>query len=639
MRLPVFTMPFEPMTIEHLGLRLYSTLPPVLAELVSNAYDAESPKVEVILPTDEITPDSEVIVRDFGHGMDASEIQTEYLPIGRNRRGDESRNTMSKNGKVRVTGRKGLGKLSSFGIADELEARSVKCLTAVTLRLNFSEMRSWAEEHPGRPYEPTVIPQRTGSTSDCDGVEVTLRKLHRTNRISPEVVRRGLASRLAMIGRNFQVCVNGVPVGPGDRMNRSECATGFSWDVQDLPHGASLAPSFHLRGWIGFLGASSQDKRGVDIFANSKAVELGSYFHYPSTHAQFARAHLVGEIHADFLDSPDADLIATARNSVVWESPEGQLLQDWGQQTLKWTFQRWVELRREAKEDTITTAAGFDKWLDTRQPGEQRAAKRMIKILVEDENLDPESARPLLEIIKSSVETVAFLELIDRIETETPTAATLLRLFEEWRVIEAREHLRLADGRRSAIDHLEKFIQEGALEVQQLQPLLVKNLWLINSAWTEADVQATYTQLLKKNCKEPKTFPEEDRRLDIIGVTESGRMTVVELKRPQKTLSRDDLDQIEDYVDWARSNIIGTDPVSPKYVEGFLIVGKLSNRSDVQTKMSRLARDDIRVATFRDLYAASRRYYDEVERHLEKIAPEYTRTKRKVGGHPKSEPE
>ena len=34
-------MSFEPMTIEHLGLRLYSTLPPVLSELVSNSHDAE----------------------------------------------------------------------------------------------------------------------------------------------------------------------------------------------------------------------------------------------------------------------------------------------------------------------------------------------------------------------------------------------------------------------------------------------------------------------------------------------------------------------------------------------------------------------------------------------------------------------
>lgn len=64
-----YTMPFEPSTVDHLGLRLYSTLPPVIGELVSNAYDAESAKVEVTLPVGPITPASEVIVRDYGHGL------------------------------------------------------------------------------------------------------------------------------------------------------------------------------------------------------------------------------------------------------------------------------------------------------------------------------------------------------------------------------------------------------------------------------------------------------------------------------------------------------------------------------------------------------------------------------------------
>ena len=33
---------FEPKTIEHLGVKMYSTLPPALAELISNAYDADA---------------------------------------------------------------------------------------------------------------------------------------------------------------------------------------------------------------------------------------------------------------------------------------------------------------------------------------------------------------------------------------------------------------------------------------------------------------------------------------------------------------------------------------------------------------------------------------------------------------------
>ncbi|MDQ3621653.1 MAG: ATP-binding protein, partial [Verrucomicrobiota bacterium] len=68
-------MPFDPATVDDLGLRLYSTLPPVISELVSNAYDAESPRVEITLPEGPITSSSEVIVHDYGHGLNAREVQ------------------------------------------------------------------------------------------------------------------------------------------------------------------------------------------------------------------------------------------------------------------------------------------------------------------------------------------------------------------------------------------------------------------------------------------------------------------------------------------------------------------------------------------------------------------------------------
>lgn len=38
---------FDPKTIEHLGVKMYATLPPALAELISNAYDADSANVVV----------------------------------------------------------------------------------------------------------------------------------------------------------------------------------------------------------------------------------------------------------------------------------------------------------------------------------------------------------------------------------------------------------------------------------------------------------------------------------------------------------------------------------------------------------------------------------------------------------------
>lgn len=127
-RLPEkFTMPFEPTTIEHLGLKLYTYLPPVIGELVSNAWDADAEKVEITLPKGGLTKDAEVIVRDYGtySGMDAKSLQKEYLPIGRNRRKESGRDTTVKKGRP-LMGCKGIGKLSAFGVASELEIRTVK---------------------------------------------------------------------------------------------------------------------------------------------------------------------------------------------------------------------------------------------------------------------------------------------------------------------------------------------------------------------------------------------------------------------------------------------------------------------------------------------------------------------------------
>lgn len=107
-------------------------------------------------------------------------------------------------------------------------------------------------------------------------------------------------------------------------------------------------------------------------------------------------------------------------------------------------------------------------------------------------------------------------------------------------------------------------------------------------------------------------------------------MTVVEIKRPEKTLSREDLDQIAEYVDWARTNICGSGPESPKYINGLLLVGKLSQKSEHREAMRRLQGDDIRVEPYDDLISRSREYYNTVEKVLQKIAPEYSRSKRRA---------
>jgi hypothetical protein len=627
-KIPSFRMQFQPQTIEHLGLRLYSSLPPVIAEVVTNAWDAEANRVDITFPTGTLGDQDEVIVSDDGHGMTAGQLQADYLEIGRNRRAATKSDT-SESGTRRVTGRKGLGKLAVFGVASELEVRTVRDKFAVTLRLNYDKMKKWPK---GQDYEPDIVMNRSGPTKDGAGTEVRIRSLHRTKPIQDAWLRRGLARRFRMIGQGqgFEVYINGQPITAADQRLRQACKR--SWDVTALDVGGAVDADnvWNVTGWIGVLESSSQTDRGVDIYARGKAVELDSMFESSTTHKMFARAYVVGEVNAEFLDDAE-DNIATARNTVNWESDAGQALQKWGDAALREVFNKWAAMRETEKRERVVKVAGFDQWLKTRTERERRVANKLLNIIVRDQTIEPEAAAPLLEIIKTNIEFVAFQDLVDDIEESGANVELMLRLMKDWRIVEARERLRMADGRLAVAEQLAKYIDEGALEVQQMQPLFEENTWLIDPTWGDADGQTTYTNELRKHCKEPRDIPASDRRLDILGVRIGGELNIVELKRPEKTLSRKDLEQIEAYLDWARSHLIAADGnrEAPSHVTGRLIVGKRNPNREVAEKERRLG-GEIGVLTYKDILHQARVLYALKEKQLKKLAPEYTRSARKA---------
>ena len=45
----VLKMSFDPATIEHLGIKMYSKLPNAIAELIANSYDADATSVQIKL--------------------------------------------------------------------------------------------------------------------------------------------------------------------------------------------------------------------------------------------------------------------------------------------------------------------------------------------------------------------------------------------------------------------------------------------------------------------------------------------------------------------------------------------------------------------------------------------------------------
>jgi hypothetical protein len=623
------TMIFEPTTIQHLGLSLYVSLPPVLGELVSNSWDADAELVEITLPTGSITDQSEVVVRDYGSGMVESEVRSAYLRIGRNRRKETRQELTPK--KRPIMGRKGIGKLAAFGVARLIQVRTIRDGQALCFEMDYDQMTKEGARAGSsttkREYHPSIVTARTGPTAEKDGTEVRIMRLTRKKPIDDGPVRKELARRFTVFGDKFKVLVNQVPISTADRRLRKDCAR--SWDVDEFGELSSVLnrdPEWRVKGWIGLVESSSVTDRGVDLFVRGKAAEMDSMFGSRTTHLQFARAYIVGEVNAEFLDKGDVDDISTGRNSVHWDTERGEKLQQWGIAALKWVSKEWLEYRHNEKEDKVIKIGNFGEWLKSRTPREQSVARALVRRIVDDENIDLETAGPILEVIKANVEFEAFQDLVDELEGSSAEVKTILKLFQDWRVIEAREALKLSDGRLNVMRKLHELIEKDALEVQEMQPLFEKEGWLVNPSWGRISGQTRYSKMLREKFKEAAKIPDTDRRIDLIGYNPSGSVQVVELKRPGHALRWDDLVQIERYVLWMRDNV--GDGVN--FVGGTLIVGKASDNGQIKQKRASLAGQGIFLQTYDDLLQQAVNLYDFNESDLKAVAPEYSRAGRRA---------
>ena len=151
---------FSHNVLEHLGLKLYQNKPTnVLAELVSNSWDAFSENVWIDLDTNPTGSPVAIAVSDNGTGMDQNILRQNYLVVGRPKR-EKGFVSVSPDGKKKrpPMGRKGIGKLAPFGVAREVDLISVHSSRATWLRFNYDDMLNSEGDHSTfSEYKPKVI--------------------------------------------------------------------------------------------------------------------------------------------------------------------------------------------------------------------------------------------------------------------------------------------------------------------------------------------------------------------------------------------------------------------------------------------------------------------------------------------------
>ena len=112
-----FKFEFALAVLNLLGRGLYRNFATVVAEAISNSWDAEATEVCIKINKDEKTME----ILDNGKGMDWDDFQDKFMHIGYSRREDKSNQS-----KRTVLGRKGIGKLAMLSIAERVTVQSKK---------------------------------------------------------------------------------------------------------------------------------------------------------------------------------------------------------------------------------------------------------------------------------------------------------------------------------------------------------------------------------------------------------------------------------------------------------------------------------------------------------------------------------
>lgn len=356
-----FELRFDPRTIEHLGVKMYSTLPPALAELISNSYDADAGEVKLIFHEQGGSPKSIQIIDD-GEGMAAGDIQDRFLVIGRNRRKEDG-DQYTKTHHRLPTGKKGLGKLALFGLA--------KTITITTRREgkeNKFELDWDILINSSGVYNPKTI-LVDGPTEKSGGTIIRLSNLKRTSPFDLTGLANSL-SKIFIVDDDFKIVLestDGERIIVSNERRYSLLEKQFEWDASSwVPDGSEYEGKITGKIFTGKTPISpSSGLRGVTLFSRGKLVNAPEYFSNSASSHFFQ--YLTGWISVDFIDLLDEDVISTNRQAINWEHEEMTKLRKFLSGVISQVNSEWRAKRKEAKQQELNAVTGIDtdKWLST----------------------------------------------------------------------------------------------------------------------------------------------------------------------------------------------------------------------------------------------------------------------------------
>lgn len=568
-------------TIDKLGIQLYDKPSAALVELIANAYDADAERVEIEVPLNEtlaskkgkiITDlDYKIVVRDYGHGMSAQEVNDHYLKVGTDRRSDTKRGEKSRGKGRKVTGRKGIGKLAPFGICKRIEvktaggAKTSEGYQVSHFVMDYDKILSDVDA----PYIPDPA-KEDGTFADQTGTQITLSNFLHKRTPDRDTFHRQLSRKFSLGVPDFEVNIKDTVTNDQFKLGELEVEinqdTKIELDAQPIT--TEEGENLPISGWVAYAKYpyKNEEVAGVRIYsrgklaATTKDFGISAGFHGEHT----VRSYLVGVIHADWIDE-DEDLNRTDRQDILWDSERGSAFREWGQEILKELGKKALKPMREKAWTTFLEKSDIESESKKRFADKELrvSVMQVAKALGSTASLEYLEDNDNVQSLKQLAFTIAphkvlVEKLAQAAESDEPIEV-ISKLFNDAKLAETASLGQIAVERVGAVKRLEQKIREADdVEERIFQELIEGATWLLDPRWTALQANKAFENLSRAyNAWYFKTFDKRietstvhsSKRPDFVMLHVGKRIEIVELKKPDHAFNDEEFERLQDYIE------------------------------------------------------------------------------------------
>ncbi|WP_196814636.1 ATP-binding protein [Nocardia sp. BMG111209] len=632
---------FHGRVIEHLGIDMYQSPVAAIAELVSNAWDADASAVEISLPIKKLG--SGITVSDNGDGMTFKECQERFLKVGYNRRAVTGTD-LTQSGRP-VMGRKGIGKFAGFGIAELVEIDTISKETGEHTKFILDIVAlTHDDSYSSEPMEVEVLAYEgpDEARKESHGTRFTLKSLTLKRSPNPEQFRASMARRFLLLERaeNFRVAVNGTPISedsdvesvefdyPADYERNQKpndlVVDNDGWGIEELSNGERIRWRF-----VFYKEPIKQEElSGISIFSRYKLAQKPFAFNLSGGFGgQHGINYLSGRVQADYIDDQQKDLISTERQRINWESEDARPLLDWGQNRIRSLLRLWQERRAAAKVDAMNQRlTPFSERLARLEQYEQKVVRRALSSLARIPALSDEQFADLSNAILMAWEGGRLQDLISTLSDSSDLDADkLVEILVQSRVMSALHAAERVKVQLELLKGLEERIRNRELE-NAIRDYIAENPWMISPEWETFRQERSLDKLIKEIGKEQLDKERAwDSRVDLV-LRSGDQLLVIEFMRPGKTADLDHITRFQRYIDTLRE-VTPVRHSDVRSITGLMVADKLEKPSGFKAMIDRLRKDGMDATDWNGLLQKARSQWQDYFEILFSRAPEDNRMK------------